>query len=88
MYHGTSTEAWNEQHEGDSVLWVAVDQTRAATYARDAARNGGEPIILRFSLPELERAGLEIALKDPTPNNQTLVARGNVEQIKSLGRIV
>ncbi len=87
-YHGTTEQKWAEQHEGDTVLWLAQDQTRAQEYAKFAAQHGETPLLLRFSIPELAAEGLRVEIKDREPNNQTMVVRGSVEAVKHLGTVV
>lgn len=83
VYHGTTIEKWAERHEGDTVLWLAEDHARASQYM------GSEnPLLLKFSLPDLIDAGLICQLKDTTRYNMTLIVRGDVESAKHLGQIM
>lgn len=83
VYHGTSSKKWAEQHEGDTTLWLAEDHARARQYA-----DPNDPLLLRFSIPDLIDAGLVLSLKDMTKYNKTMVVRGNVESVKHLGQRV
>ena len=83
VYHGTSSTKWADRHEGDTTLWLAEDRARARQYA-----DPDDPLLLRFSIPDLIDAGLVLSLKDTSKYNMTMVVRGDVESIKHLGQRV